>query len=66
MVDTKQVWIWLPIWVENKEPYVAYSLIPWPLEYGAPKLFNIYMKQLGGAIQSFGVRCHRYADDIQV
>ncbi|XP_062832349.1 uncharacterized protein LOC134297776 [Anolis carolinensis] len=29
-------------------------------------LFNIYMKLLGEIIKSFGVRCHLYADDVQL
>uniref|UniRef100_A0A803TFX4 Reverse transcriptase domain-containing protein n=1 Tax=Anolis carolinensis TaxID=28377 RepID=A0A803TFX4_ANOCA len=29
-------------------------------------LFNIYMKPLGEIIRSFGVRCHLYADDVQL
>ena len=29
-------------------------------------LFNMYMKPLGAVIRSFGVRCHQYADDMQL
>uniref|UniRef100_A0A803T6B3 Reverse transcriptase domain-containing protein n=1 Tax=Anolis carolinensis TaxID=28377 RepID=A0A803T6B3_ANOCA len=32
----------------------------------SPMLFNIYMKPLGEIIRSFGVRCHLYADDVQL
>uniref|UniRef100_A0A803TBI4 Reverse transcriptase domain-containing protein n=1 Tax=Anolis carolinensis TaxID=28377 RepID=A0A803TBI4_ANOCA len=32
----------------------------------SPLLFNIYMKPLGEIIRSFGVRCHLYADDVQL
>uniref|UniRef100_A0A803T4E3 Reverse transcriptase domain-containing protein n=1 Tax=Anolis carolinensis TaxID=28377 RepID=A0A803T4E3_ANOCA len=32
----------------------------------SPMLFNIYMKPLGEIIRSFRVRCHLYADDIQL
>uniref|UniRef100_A0A803TYG3 Reverse transcriptase domain-containing protein n=1 Tax=Anolis carolinensis TaxID=28377 RepID=A0A803TYG3_ANOCA len=32
----------------------------------SPMLFNIYMKPLGEIIWSFRVRCHLYADDVQL
>ena len=32
----------------------------------SPKFFNIYMKLMGEAVESFGVGCHQYADDTQL
>lgn len=32
----------------------------------SPMLFNIYVMLLGAIIRGFGVRCHHYADDIQL
>ena len=32
----------------------------------SPKLFNIYMRPLGGVIRGCGASCHQYADDTQL
>ena len=38
---------------------------PTGLDY-LSKLFNIYMRLLGGVIRGCGVSCHQYADDTQL
>uniref|UniRef100_A0A803THP9 ribonuclease H n=1 Tax=Anolis carolinensis TaxID=28377 RepID=A0A803THP9_ANOCA len=67
---------WLHSFLEGRSQMVSLGdacSAPQPLTCGVPQgsvlspmLFNIYMKQLGEIIRSFGVRCHLYADDVQL
>uniref|UniRef100_A0A803THC7 Reverse transcriptase domain-containing protein n=1 Tax=Anolis carolinensis TaxID=28377 RepID=A0A803THC7_ANOCA len=67
---------WLRSFLEGCSQMVSLGdtcLAPQPLTCGvlqgsvlSPMLFNIYMKPLGEIIRSFGVRCHLYADDVQL
>uniref|UniRef100_A0A803TWJ5 Reverse transcriptase domain-containing protein n=1 Tax=Anolis carolinensis TaxID=28377 RepID=A0A803TWJ5_ANOCA len=67
---------WLRSFLEGRSQMVslgdACSALQ-PLSCGVPQgsvlshmLFNIYMKPLGEIIRSFRVRCHLYADDVQL
>uniref|UniRef100_A0A803TUY7 Reverse transcriptase domain-containing protein n=1 Tax=Anolis carolinensis TaxID=28377 RepID=A0A803TUY7_ANOCA len=67
---------WLHSFLEGRSQMVSLGdacSAPQPLTCGVPQgsvlslmLFNIYMKPLGEIIRSFGVRCHLYADDVQL
>uniref|UniRef100_A0A803TAT9 Reverse transcriptase domain-containing protein n=1 Tax=Anolis carolinensis TaxID=28377 RepID=A0A803TAT9_ANOCA len=66
---------WLHSFLEGRSQMVSLGdscLAPQPLSCGVLQgfvfsiLFNIYMKPLGEIIRSFGVRCHLYADDVQL
>uniref|UniRef100_A0A803TXA5 Reverse transcriptase domain-containing protein n=1 Tax=Anolis carolinensis TaxID=28377 RepID=A0A803TXA5_ANOCA len=67
---------WLRSFLEGRSQMVSLGdtcSAPQPLTCGVPQgsvlspmLINIYMKLLGEIIQSFGVRCHLYADDVQL
>uniref|UniRef100_A0A803TL80 Reverse transcriptase domain-containing protein n=1 Tax=Anolis carolinensis TaxID=28377 RepID=A0A803TL80_ANOCA len=67
---------WLRSFLEGRTQMVSLGdtcSTPQPLSCGVPQgsvvspmLFNIYMKPLGEIIRSFGVRCHLYADDVQL
>uniref|UniRef100_A0A803TQ40 Reverse transcriptase domain-containing protein n=1 Tax=Anolis carolinensis TaxID=28377 RepID=A0A803TQ40_ANOCA len=67
---------WLRSFLEGRSQMVSLGdtcSAPQPLTCGVPQgsilspmLFNIYMKPLGEIIRSFRVRCHLYADDVQL
>uniref|UniRef100_A0A803TAK2 Reverse transcriptase domain-containing protein n=1 Tax=Anolis carolinensis TaxID=28377 RepID=A0A803TAK2_ANOCA len=67
---------WLRSFLEGRSQMVSLGdtcSAPQPLSCRVPQgsilstmLFNIYMKPLGEIIWSFGVRCHLYADDVQL